>query len=184
MSPDSVGEALLIASPQMQDPVFAGTVVRVWHHDEDGALGGVINRPLDHSLDEVLVLDEDGPGLPDDDHTPVLWGGPVELGMGTVVTRGAVAEREGWPLASGVGVTRSLEALMRLLGDGEPVLLCLGYAGWGPGQLDREIEAGGWLWTDIDPTLLFEEPADVRYERALASLGLTRANVWMQPISE
>jgi putative transcriptional regulator len=184
VSQDSIGPALLIASPQMHDAFFEGTLVLLWHHDEEGAIGVVINRPIDHRLSEVLVVEEGSPPVPEDDDTQVLWGGPVETGVGTVVTRGHVEKDEGWMLECGIGVTRSQEALNRLMAERASLMLCLGYAGWGPGQLDREIQAGGWLWTDIDADLVFEADPAQRYERALATLGLTKSTVWMQPITE
>jgi putative transcriptional regulator len=64
-----------------------------------------------------------------------------------------------------------------------PMLLCVGYAGWGPGQLDQEVHAGGWLYTDVDPGLVLGAPEGA-WERALATLGLTPTTVWMQPIDE
>ena len=72
----------------------------------------------------------------------------------------------------------------RLLTERRQIILCLGYAGWGPGQLDAEIEAGGWLYTDATSDLVFDAPTEEGYERALQSLGLTPETVWMQPISE
>lgn len=173
---------LLIASPQMKDPFFEKAVVLVWHHDDEGAIGVVINRPLPHKLGEVL---EDGDDIdPAYGGTTVSWGGPVETLSGTVITRASLDEAEGWSLEEGVAVTRSQEALSRLLADKTPIMLCLGYAGWGPGQLDAEIEKGGWLWTDLDPTIVFDVPADDRYDTALAALGLTKSMVWMHPIDE
>ena len=71
-----------------------------------------------------------------------------------------------------------------LLAEGVPLMLCLGYSGWTAGQLDKEIELGGWLWTDCDPNIVFEVAAEDRYDTALASLGLTANAVWMPPISE
>lgn len=184
MSPDSIGPTLLIASPQMRDAFFEQTLVLLWHHDDGGAIGVVVNRPIHHRLSEVLVLGEGMPDVPPDDESQVLWGGPVEGDAGTVLTLGDVHADEGWQLACGINVTRSQEALARLLEERAPLILCLGYAGWGPGQLDREIEAGGWLWTDIDPRLVFEVPTETRWETALATLGLTPTTVWMRPISE
>jgi putative transcriptional regulator len=178
-----VKASLLIASPQMRDPFFEKTVVLLWHHDEDGAIGVVINRPTGHNLPDVLAI-ADELDLADYGDSEVGWGGPVETGSGTVVTRGAITDDEGWTIASGLAVTRSQEALIRLLGQHQDVLLCLGYAGWGPGQLDREIEAGGWLFTDPLAEVVFDLPLDARYERALASLGLTPTTVWMKPIDE
>lgn len=174
---------LLIASPQMRDPFFEKTVVLVWHHDEEGAVGVVVNKHLHHTLGEVLDQPEEDVVSKRAD-VPVAWGGPMESGSGTVVTAGTIAEDEGWVLPSGLAVTRSQDALYRLLREGAPVMLCLGYAGWGPGQLDREIELGGWLWTDCDHRIVFETPPSERYEKALASLGLTPNTVWMTPVNE
>lgn len=156
----------------------------VWHHDEDQAIGVVVNRPLQHTLPEVLDLDEQV-DLAHYDRTFVGWGGPVDTAVGTVITPSAVVEDiEGWNLACGIAVTRSQDTLVRLLRRQAPMLLCLGYAGWGAGQLDREIQEGSWLWTDCDRALLFDVPAEERYDRALATLGLTQTTVWMQPIDE
>lgn len=175
--------SILIASPQMKDPFFEGSVVLVWHHEEDGAIGVVVNRTLEHKLPDVLDVDKDIDLSPYAE-TLVSWGGPVESASGTVVTEGEITEDEGWVLPDGLGVTRSQEALTRLLHHRAPILLCLGYAGWGPGQLDHELELGGWLFTDCAAKLLFEVPVEDRYEKALATLGLTPHTVWMPPISE
>lgn len=175
--------ALLIASPQMKDTFFERTVILVWHHDEDGAIGVVINRPLGHSLADVLAVTDDI-DLSSYDGTEVGWGGPVEAGSGTVITRAPLTEEEGWTVVPGVAVTRSQDALMRLLAEGADLLLCLGYAGWGPGQLDKEIGEGAWLWTDASPDIVFDPKLDERYDLALKSLGLTANSVWMRPIEE
>ena len=176
---------LLIASPQLRDPFFKGTVILVWHHDEDGAIGVVVNRPLTHRLSDVLDVEEGEVDLTGHEDTPVVWGGPVDTGTGTVLALGGLAnEDEGWLLPNGIGVTRSQDALVRLLEAGTPMMLCLGYAGWEAGQLDREIELGGWLWTDCDASIVFETPPEERYDKALATLGLTASMVWMQPINE
>lgn len=174
---------ILIASPQMQDPFFERTVVLVWHYDEDGAIGVVVNRTLKHLLPDVLDIEGDI-DLSPYAQVPVAWGGPVESGSGTVVTNGRITSDEGWVLPNGLGVTRSQDALVRLLSHQAPLMLCLGYAGWGPGQLDREIELGGWLWTDCDADIVFGVDAVERYDKALATLGLTASTVWMPPISE
>ncbi len=172
--------AFLVAAPQMRDALFERTVVLVWRHDEEGALGVVVNKPIDHRLVDVVEL-EPGTDLSAYEETVVAWGGPVELDSGTVVTKGPVDDDEGWVLPKGLSVTRSQDALTRLLRHSEPVLLCLGYAGWGPGQLDREIEEGGWLFADLDPELVFGVPAEDRYAAALASLGLSEHSLLMGP---
>ena len=174
---------LLIASPQLKDPFFQRTVVLLWHHDADGAIGVVINRPLAHALSEVIDLDrsldlsmyEDG---------LVSWGGPVEAGTGTVIAGVGLEEEDAWILPDNMSVTRSQEVLVRLVRRRVPLVLCLGYAGWGPNQLDQEFEAGGWLSTDMTRELVFDTPPEERYDRALATLGLTANTVWMTPINE
>lgn len=185
MSDIGVSPTLLIASPQMRDPFFERTVVLVWHHSVDeGAMGVVVNRALEHTLPEVLDLETDV-DLDTYAENHVVWGGPVEESSGTVLTPdGLPDEDEGWVLPTGIGVTRSPAALLQILEEGRPLVLCLGYAGWGPGQLDREIAEGGWLFADCDAEIVFHTPPEHRYDRALASLGLTASTVWMQPIDE
>jgi len=178
-----VKPSLLIASPQMHDPFFERSVVLVWHHDDEGAIGVIINRELDHTVDQVLShLDADR--LRPYVGRRVGWGGPVEPTTGTVVTRHDLPDDQSWSVDGGITVSRSMDALNLLLERAEPFLLCLGYAGWGPGQLDEEIRRGGWLWTDCDAGLIFDAPPDERYDRALATLGLRPHEVWMQPIDE
>jgi putative transcriptional regulator len=167
----------------MKDPFFERALVLLWHHDDEGAIGVVVNRLIGHALPDVLVVAE-GMDLSSYAGNQVLWGGPVESTSGTVVTLGTISSEEGWVLGSGLGVTRSQEALVRLLQERADLVLCLGYAGWGPGQLDREIEQGGWLCTEPEARLVFHDPVERRYERALATLGLTPATVWMTPIQE
>lgn len=174
---------LLIASPQMHDAFFEKALVLLWHHDENGAIGVVVNKPLDRPLPEVLELPEPME-LSAYDRTLVSWGGPVETHHGTVVAIAEVDDEEGWNLPGGLAVTRSQDALVRLLRDRAELMLYLGYAGWGPEQLDTEIERGSWLVTDVDPDLVLRLPAEARYDTALATLGLTQQTVWMTPIDE
>ncbi|TVQ91976.1 MAG: YqgE/AlgH family protein [Deltaproteobacteria bacterium] len=161
----------------MRDTFFEETVILLWHHDEDGAIGIVVNRPLEHPLSEVL----EGPPVHDYPGAWVAWGGPVERSSGTAVLRGEVDDEEGWTLPCRVGITRSEDRLRRAIEEQTELLLCLGYAGWGPGQLDREIEDGSWLYTDVSDQLVFDTPSDKVYERALWTLGLTPSTVLMDP---
>jgi putative transcriptional regulator len=177
---DEMDPILLIASPQMSDPMFRQTVVLVWHRDEEGAIGVVINRSMEHRLLDVVEFEEEV-DAERYGQTCISWGGPVEGATGTVVTTDDIAEEEGWRLACGLSITRSQDALSRCVANGSPFLLCLGYAGWGPGQLDQELADGGWLWTDCSPELLFSTPAAARYAMALATLGLSSDTVLMTP---
>ncbi len=173
---------LLIASPQMRDPNFARTVILLCHHDREGALGLVINRMTNLSIRELLErIDVDTREGGDDQ---VLWGGPVEQGAGFVVFDGRIEGEAGWNLPGHLAVSPSRQHLQEAIVEGSPYVLCLGYAGWGAGQLDSEIAAGSWLYTEIEPELVLASPVDERYDDALRSLGLTADQVWMMPIDE
>jgi len=174
---------LLVASPQMRDPFFSGTVVLLCQHDDDGALGIVVNRETSLRVKQVSESLEIQAPLHED--APVMWGGPVEPGAGFVVYRGAGPIDEGWQLGVDVAVSPSRDRLSTMLHQQViPFYLCLGYAGWGPQQLDDEIKEGSWLCCETNSTLLFDTPLDNRYDLALASFGVDPNLVWMQPVDE
>ncbi|MCP4915463.1 MAG: hypothetical protein GY913_00940 [Proteobacteria bacterium] len=177
---------MLIASPQMRDSNFSGAVVLLWHFDDEGAMGVVINRAMEIGISDVgKQLEIDAEELADPslaDH--VLWGGPVEPGAGFLLLRGTVPDAEGWNLDAGIAVTTSQDRLERLLRRGGEYRLCLGYAGWAAGQLDAEIALGSWLYTEVDPELVFDGQIGDRYDKALMLLGLQSSMVWMTPIDE
>ncbi len=166
---------VLVAMPSLADPNFARTVVLLAVHNEaEGAFGLVLNRPLDVPMAEVLhELGHDPPHpemLP-----PVMAGGPVEPTHGFVLFEGGVGE-DGTRLDLGEGLVLSGETeTLFELADGVlpgPFLLFLGYSGWAPGQLEREIEENSWLVAPFTPGLLFETPAAQRWDAALRSLGV------------
>lgn len=172
---------LLVAAPSLRCSFFHHTVILLVDHDEDGALGFVVNRPTETPVTSLLAgleiedLNEEMPGA--------VWvGGPVAPETGWVLfdptsgdTRGVEAVQLGPRLA--VSASRVfLERLAR--GEGpERYAVLLGYAGWGPGQLDDEIREGSWIWTDADPALVFEAAHPDRWVAALASLGIDPARV-------
>jgi putative transcriptional regulator len=165
----------------MKDRWFERTVVLLCQHDEEGALGVVINRDGPVTVGDVLErMDLSGGGA----DRPTWWGGPVGTGAGFVLWRGRAEAEEGWTLGREVAVSPSAERLTRLVVEGHRFQLALGYAGWGPGQLDEELERGAWLLTEVDPAVVFDTPMEQRYDQALASLGLTAHTVVMDPISE
>ena len=171
----------------MRDSNFSGAVVLLWHYDDEGAMGVVINRAMEIGLSDVgkqlEIGDEELADPAAADH--VLWGGPVEPGAGFLLIRGKVPDDEGWNLAEvNLAVTTSQDRLERFLRRGGEYRLCLGYAGWAPGQLDAEIATGSWLYAEIDPELVFDGAIDERYDKALALLGLQSSMVWMSPIDE
>jgi len=165
---------LLIAMPSLADPNFWRTVVLVGSHSaESGAFGLVVNRPS--SLDLESVLDQLGVDEPAVNTPQVLSGGPVQSEQGFVLVSGALPTSDRSDLAADLftisGRTEVLEelALGRLAC---PFYLCLGYAGWFPGQLEQEIEDNSWLLAPASAELLFEVPLEQRWHQALASIGV------------
>lgn len=177
----AVEPGFLIASPQMRDPNFHRAVVLLVQHSPEGALGLVVNRETPVRLADVVEHLDVG-ATPARANRAVLWGGPVERGAGFVLFRGRAPE--GWQIRSDFSVSASKERLAALVAAGADFHLCLGYAGWGPGQLDREFEDGSWIHVDASPDLLFETPVGDRYDRALAQLGVSPETLWMNPVSE
>lgn len=166
----------------MRDPYFERTVVLLVHHDDDGALGLVINREGNVSISAVVARMNIELGQSRDVAT--WWGGPVAQSAGFVVWQGQADAAEGWNPSAAIAVSPSAERLAALARAGERFYLCLGHAGWSSTQLDQEIQRGSWLVADLDPRIVFETPLPERYERALAQLGLTPSSVWMQPVDE
>ncbi len=170
----------LVASPGLADPNFAGSLVLMAEHQGEGALGLVVNRPGPVTVAEVLGgvdpalrLAAESAGR---DGGQVLVGGPVTPERLWIIYRpGAIpvgedALRVGDGLALG-GSRELLEALVRAP-DAGPFLLLLGYAGWGPGQVEGEIGQGAWVPLELHPDLVFEVPAEQRWEVAVRRLGL------------
>ena len=166
----------------MQDSPFEKTVILICHHDNEGAIGLVINRP--DSIMVAEVLDEINLPKPANTGESTWWGGPVGRNTCFVIWKGHASESEGWTIASEIAVSQSVDRLRTLIEMQKKFYLTVGYSGWGPQQLDEEIKRGSWLYADADPMLLFNTPCDDRYQEALRLLGLNQLNVWMQPIDE
>lgn len=166
----------------MRDPNFHRTVVLLVQHSGEGALGLVVNRETPVRLGDVVEHLEVGSGPASRSSRPVLWGGPVERGAGFVLFKGRAPE--GWQVRGDLSVSASKERLSALVAAGADFHLCLGYAGWGPGQLDREFTEGSWIYVDASSELLFDCPVSDRYDRALALLGVTAESLWMNPVDE
>lgn len=174
---------LLVASPSLRDRFFERAVVLLWQHDEDGAFGVIVNRPLDVLLEDVLMPLDDADVSGHTDYR-VVWGGPVDNGSGTVVTTAEVDAEEGDRLPGGLSITRSRDALAQLIREDAPLLLCLGYGAWGPGQLESEIADGTWIVVEADASLVFDLEPETIYERALGQVGLDANTVWLPPVDE
>jgi putative transcriptional regulator len=172
---NSLAGQLLVAMPQMQDPRFARSVVYMCAHSEDaGAMGLVINKPLGSLTMAELFAQLEIQAPRGNAPRPVHFGGPVEAGRGFVLHTADYREEASLVVAGNIAVTATLE-ILRAIGKGEGPkrsLLALGYAGWGPGQLDAEIQANGWLSVAADDALVFDADLDGKWQRALGKLGV------------
>jgi putative transcriptional regulator len=171
----SLAGQLLIAMPNLADPNFWQSVVLLGvHSDDEGAFGLIINRTLDVDLREVLQ--ELGEEAAAGNFPEVFGGGPVQPSHGFVLfERGQhqVADDE-IAIAESLVVSGSTETLTRLtqeVGDTRYFLL-LGYAGWHPGQLEREIEDNSWVIAPLDASIIFDVPVEERWAAALRSIGI------------
>jgi putative transcriptional regulator len=165
---------MLIAMPTMADPRFQRTVLYLCAHSPEGAMGLVLNR----SFGSVTFSELLGQlGIPAGNITsdrPVHFGGPVESGRGFVLHSTDFVQSDTMMLPGGIGLTSTLDILRAIAQGGGPAhsLFALGYAGWGPGQLDAEIQSNGWLSTPVEPGLLFDGDLDTKWDRALAHMGI------------
>lgn len=168
----------LIAMPGMLDDTFAGSVIYLCEHNERGALGLVINKPIELDLNGLfekvdLTLNRD-----DLQHAPVFFGGPVQTERGFVLHEKLDDEGGHYnatlQIPGGLEMTTSRDVLEALSHGAGPrkLLVTLGYSGWGAGQLEEEIGRNGWLNVDADPGLIFDTPVNQRYDKALALLGI------------
>lgn len=168
-----VGQVLL-AMPAMSDPRFERAVIYMCAHNDDGAMGIVINKPLD-SIDFRELLGElDIPTTAAAENIPVHFGGPVENQRGFVLHSKEYSQPETLLVDDRVGLTATVRVLRDLAsGDGpERSILALGYAGWGPGQLESEIQQNAWLTVPAREEFLFEIANDEKWERAFNSIGV------------
>ena len=171
----SLAGQLLVAMPAMPDPRFARTVIYMCVHNEDGAMGLVVNKQMPSlSFEDLLGQLEITPAV-DVATLQVLLGGPVETSRGFVLHTGDVTREGTMPVRGNICLTPTIDILRAIAaGEGpEHYLLALGYAGWGPGQLDTEIQANGWLNAPASEGLLFDGDLSTKWERAIAQLGVT-----------
>lgn len=171
----SLRDHFLIAMPTMTDPQFAHSVIYICEHSPEGAMGIVINVPLNIHLGDVL---QNMNIKTDDDkvsQTPVLAGGPIQQERGFVIHRG---HSEKWEsslaLTKNISITTSKDILMAIANHKGPkdMIIALGYAGWDSGQLEHEIAQNTWLCGPADPQVLFDIPAENRWRAAGALLGV------------
>ncbi len=173
-----LADHFLIAMPSMLDPMFGGTVVYVCEHHEGGALGMIINRPTDMTMDVLferldlsLEISPHGRALAEG---PVLFGGPVQVERGFVLHEPSFDYSSSLRVSDEVALTTSrdvLEAAAEGRGP-ERMIVTLGCAGWSAGQLEEEILRNGWLTVKADPAILFDTPIAERFAAAMHLLGI------------
>ena len=179
-TPINLTNQFLIAMPGMGDGTFAGTVIYLCEHTEKGALGLVINKPIDITLKSLfekveLSLDRD-----DLAEVPVYFGGPVQTERGFVLHEPISASGQEGPYNSslkiegGLEMTTSKDVLEAISSGAGPkkVLVTLGYSGWAAGQLEDEMSKNGWINVDAEPGIIFDTPVGQRYDKALSLLGI------------
>lgn len=169
----------LIAMPAMADPYFAKTLTFICEHNDQGALGLVVNRPIDLTLQalfEQVDLELNDPSLV---NLPVHFGGPVQMDRGFVLHQPIGEWQSTLSVEGEIGLTTSKD-ILDALGTGrgpERVLVTLGYSGWAPGQLEHEIGQNGWLTVRARPSVMFELPAEERLPAAMEMLGIDFASL-------
>ena len=165
----------LIAMPSLNDPNFARTVTYLCSHDESGALGIVINRPLELTLSELLEhIQLPQPSSVALSDLAIYSGGPVQPQQGFVLHTPISDWESTLHITDSIGLTTSSDILRALAQNQGPdqLLVALGYAGWGPGQLEQEIVDNSWLSGPADPSIIFATPAHERWQAAASLLGV------------
>jgi putative transcriptional regulator len=169
----------LIAMPNMADPYFAKTLTYVCEHNDKGALGIVVNRPIDMTLQalfERLSLSLKDHALAD---APIYFGGPVQTDRGFVLHEPAGDWQSTLKVRDAIGLTTSKD-ILEAVGRGEgpaKLLISLGYAGWSAGQLEHELKQNAWLTVEAKDAIIFDLPSEERLAAAMELLGLDYARL-------
>lgn len=177
----------LIAMPGLEDDAFAKSVVYLCEHSARGAMGLVINKPSDISLQALFEKVELPLRRADLSDSPVFQGGPVQIERGFVLHEAFVANdvdpsesvyASTMAIPGGLEMTTSKDVLEALSTGAGPrrVLVSLGYSAWGEGQLEAELGENSWLTVEADLSVIFDTPVEQRYDKALMLLGL---QAWM-----
>ncbi len=168
---------LLIAMPQMSDPRFHRAVIFMVAHDEKGSMGIVINNPLgapdfEEVLRQVGISDEK-PLDPSLKFTPVMSGGPVESAHGFLLHSADFSQKDTIPIDDFFGLSGTIESLRAIVSGYKPekMIFTLGYAGWGEGQLEKELQDNVWMTVPSTLDLVFDTKPEEKWEKALAAIG-------------
>jgi|SRR5690554_4991538 len=173
----SLQNNFLIAMPSLKDPFFERSVTYICEHNDEGAMGLVINQPIDLNLASLLEQIDIEVASSQLDDTPVFAGGPVGTDRGFVLHTPQEGWRSSLQLSDKVMITTSKDILSALGTERAPrqFFLALGFAGWDAGQLEEELAENSWLTIPADSDILFEVPIKDRWEKATAQLGI---DIW------
>ncbi|MCG3813771.1 YqgE/AlgH family protein [Photobacterium damselae] len=173
----------LIAMPSLQQTLFEKTVIYICEHNEDGAMGVIINQPIDVSIAEMFEKIEVEPSYlisqPSKLTAQVLNGGPVSEDRGFVLHSGHHNYTSSILITDQLALTTSLDVLSELGSSQGPqqFLVALGYAGWDAGQLEQELAENSWLTVEADPEIIFNTPLNQRWQHAISKMGFTAAQL-------
>ena len=180
---NSLTHHLLVAMPLLEDAFFNRSVVYILQHDDAGAMGLIINKPVAMTQADLLTnleipTSEPDPGAPKKEPPPLVFGGPVMRERGFVLHAGngdweSTLSNDYWQ------ITTSKDIMQALARDEGPTWyqICLGHSGWDAGQLEQELAANAWLVVPADETLVFTTPPYKRYDAALDALGIDPAQL-------
>ncbi|NMM40981.1 YqgE/AlgH family protein [Pseudoalteromonas arctica] len=170
----SLENHFLIAMPSMQDPFFKRAVAYICEHNEDGAMGLVINQPINITVGDLLdKIEIDNDKSTQAASVAVFAGGPVKTDRGFVLHSPKAGYSASQELSSEIMITTSKDVLASLTTAQAPeqFIITLGYAGWEQGQLEQELLENSWLIIKADPDIIFNTPIEQRWEKAVATLG-------------
>ncbi len=179
MEYENLTDHFLIAMPNLADPNFSKTVTYICAHNEEGAMGIIINRPTDLSLGEVLSQMELEVTENDIELLPVFHGGPVQTDRGFILHGSGYDWDSSLSVSQQIDMTTSKDVLQAVAsGDGpKDIFVALGYAGWSAGQLEDEIVQNAWLSGPAKSEIIFKTPIQNRWESAASLLGVNIENL-------
>lgn len=173
----------LVAMPSMQDPYFKRSVIYVCEHNEEGAMGLMINAPIDITVSGMLKQVEIEPAYPHSRkqslNKPVFNGGPISEDRGFVLHRMNDHYESTMKMTDDIAVTTSKDILCVLGTEAEPngYIVALGYSGWSPGQLEQELTENSWLTIEADADVIFDTPVHEKWQKAIQKLGINPAQL-------
>ncbi|MCW5588235.1 MAG: YqgE/AlgH family protein [Legionellales bacterium] len=174
---------VLIAMPNLADPTFSGTVIYVCDHNEEGAMGIILNRPMAICLGDILEQMSIKSELSHVASSPILAGGPVSKEQGFILHHyDTFTWQSTLKMSDTLALTTSKDILQSIAeGNGPPNhLVSLGYSGWTAGQLEKEIMQNSWLSVPADDSIIFKQPFGKRYQAAIAKLGINLSHLSWQ----